>query len=366
MKVFIIQPDATLYGGAEHLIINLIKYLRKKHVDVEFLTLSINEKMKEEMKGIKIFSVFEKNKDVKKKYLYLKGILILRKYLKKEYDKHNSVVNPHNFPAEYIPIQFAKNIVWMCNEPPMPIYFSNSKFSNIFSKIDKILVRKYIKISIVSDEFNAKRFESIYGIKPKIIHYGIDYEFFRKGKRKKTENFVLIQVGTLTPLKNQIESIKTIEKLKSKIPNIILYLVGLGERKYEKFLKSYVKRKKIDDRVIFTGHLDREKVRELYKISNVAIFPVKSQGSWLSPFEALSAGVPIVVSPYLTCKDIIENNDFGIVTKNFQNSVLEIYNKEREYVKKVNKAKRWIRKNLTWENFSRQMLETFEECLYKG
>lgn len=363
MKVFIIQLDATLYGGAEHLILNLIKYLRKKNVEIEFLSLCINERIKEEIKGVKIVEVFEKKEAVREKYLYFKGFLKLRNYLKKEYDITNSIANPHNFPAEYLPIPFVKNIVWMCNEPPMPIYFSKSKISRIFSSFDKILTRRYIKISVVSDEFNAKRFEEIYRIKPRIINYGIDYDFFSKGKRKRTKDFVLIQVGTITPLKNQIESIKVVEKLKDKIPNIKLYLVGWGERNYENFLKAYIEKKKLEDRVIFTGHLKREKVRDLYKISNVAIFPIKSQGGWLSPFEALSAGVPIIVSKEITCRDIILYNDLGIVTDNFEQAVLEIYENEKEYQRKVKIAKLWIMKNLTWEKFSKRMLEVFEECL---
>lgn len=364
MKVFVVHLDSTLYGGAEHLITKLINYLIRNNIDVEFLTLCINEKMKKEIKKeVKIIEIFEKKEFTKRKYLYFKGFFKLRRYLKKSYEKDSCVINPHNFPSEYLHIPFTKNAVWMCNEPPMPIYFSKSKISRIFSSLDKALKRKYIKISVVSDNFNAKRFEEIYRIKPRIINYGIDHDFFSKVKRKRTKDFILIQVGTLTPLKNQIESIKVVEKLKDKIPNIKLYLVGWGERNYENFLKRYVEKRKLKDKIIFTGHLEREKVRDLYKISNVAIFPVKSQGGWLSPFEALCTGVPIIVSKDITCKDIILKNELGIVTNDFSKFVLEIYHKEKEYLKKVKRAREWIKKNLSWDKFSQNMLETFQDCL---
>lgn len=361
MKTFIIQPDMRLYGGAEILIVRLANYLIKKGVDVEILTLSIDDRIKNDLnKNIKIVTIFKKY--FNKNYLYYLGLAKLKRYLRNNYENINCVANPHNFPAEYLPIPFAKNIVWMCNEPPMPIYFYNTLLSK-FKILDRFLVRKYIKYSIVSDDFNAERFEKIYGIKPKIINYGIDYEFFSHGSRKKMREFILIQVGTITPLKNQIESVKVVEKLKSKIPNIKLLLVGWAEEKYEKFLMNYIKKKKLEKYIEFTGNLDREKVRELYKISDVAIFPVKSQGGWLSPFEALSSGVPIIVSRELTCKDIIIKNDLGIVTNNFSDAVLKIYENKKLYERKVRKARTWIKKNLSWDNFSKKMLEVFEEAI---
>jgi hypothetical protein len=43
---------------------------------------------------------------------------------------------------------------------------------------DKFVVRHYIKNVVAADEFNAERFKRIYGFKPEIINYGIDYDFF--------------------------------------------------------------------------------------------------------------------------------------------------------------------------------------------
>jgi glycosyltransferase involved in cell wall biosynthesis len=243
-------------------------------------------------------------------------------------------------------------------------------FGSLLIKFDKFLVKNYIKYSVVADDFNYKRFEKIYDIKPEIINYGIDYEFFSNGNGEKVKKiynlknkFVLLQTGTLTPLKNQMESIKVVEKLKDKIPNIKLVLVGWGEENYEKMLKDYVKEHKLEDNVIFTGHLKREVIRNLNDACDVALFPMKSQGGWLSPFEVLCAGKPIIVSSFTTSSDIIKKNVLGIVTDDFSKAVLDVYKNKAKYKKISERGKKWVEENLTWDNFSGKMLEVFDKVI---
>jgi len=297
---------------------------------------------------------------------------LLRKYVHK-YRKEYDVINVHNFPAEYAIFPFTKNVVWMCNEPPMQLYLmQNLKFptnfiANLTRSFDKFLVKNYVKYSVVSDEFNFKRFEKIYGIKAEIINYGIDYEFFSKGNKENVEkkydlknNFVLIQVGTLTPLKNQIESIKVVEKLKNKIPNIKLLLVGWGDEEYKQYLENYVRKNKLEKHVVFTGHLSREVIRDLYKACDVALFPIKSQGGWLSPFEALCSGIPIITSSFITSSNIIKENEIGIVTNNFSEAIMKVYKNREIFGKMADKGKKFVEEKLTWNNFSQKMLNLFE------
>lgn len=306
---------------------------------------------------------------------FINGTLLLWKYVQTNRKKYD-VINVHNFPAEYSLFPFARNSVWMCNEPPIQLYLRQYTspllkiFQTIMKKIDRFIVRSSVKRSCVSDEFNAERFERLYGIKPKIINYGIEYDFFSKGNEKNAKkmfslynNFILLQVGTLTPLKNQIESIKAVEKLKEKIPNIKLVLAGLGEEKYESMLKEYVQRKKLDKCVLFTGNLSRRIVRDLYKACDVALFPIKSQGGWLSPFEALCAGKPIIVSSSMTAANIIKRNDLGIVTDNFSDAVMNIYKNQKKYNIIANKSRKWVKENLSWDKFCESIIELFQKVL---
>ncbi len=119
----------------------------------------------------------------------------------------------------------------------------------------------------------------------------------------------------------------------------------------------------MNDNVCFTGQLPQEMIKSLYASSDVAVFPIKVQGGWLSPFEALSAGVPVVVYPTMGAASIISKNNLGVVSKDLSESILTIfknYNK-LDFKRNLEKSQKWIKDNLTWEKFTEQMLNIFKE-----
>jgi glycosyltransferase involved in cell wall biosynthesis len=377
LKVLIVHPGLSFYGGAELLVIKLANYLSSRGVDTSILTLSISDEVRKELKKTRVIALRDraaKKKGLLKLLDFLYGTMQLWGYVQMNKGKYD-VINPHNFPAEYALFPSTRNSVWMCNEPPIQFYltpklgFPASFMQGILKGLDRLVVRSSVGYSCVSDDFNYERFVKIYGIRPTIINYGIDYEFLSKGEGKKAvkmfnlgNRFVLLQVGTLTPLRNQMESIKAVERLKGRIPNIKLVLAGLGEEDYEKALKGYVKDKGLGRQVLFTGHIPRDIVRNLYKACDVALFPIKSQGGWLSPFEALCAGKPIIVSHALTSSNIIKKNKLGVVTEDFAGAVAEFYGNQEKYRKMADKGRVWVKNNLTWDGFCGELLEMFKKA----
>ena len=373
MRVLIVNRGMYVYGGAELLIVKLANYMTNKGIENALLTTSIMPEMQKDLTGTEIIIPQLKNPQLKKSSV--SEILTLHKGVRDNLNNF-SVINVHNYPAELSVFPYHKPVVWMCNEPDLYLWlelklpFSLKLRRKTLLAFDKFVVRHYIKNVVVADEFNAERFKKIYNITPYIINYGIDHAFFSQGYGEKVkerfnlyDNFTLIQVGMLTTFKNQIESIKTIEKLRDKIPNVKLVLAGWGEGEYIEMLQRYVHTKSLDQYVIFTGHLSRNEIRDLYHACDVALFPIKSQGGWLSPFEALCAKVPIIVSPLMTASSIIKRNRIGIVTDNFVNAVMDIYNDPEKYYSIAKNGSVWVEKNLSWDNFCEKMVVIFEEVI---
>jgi glycosyltransferase involved in cell wall biosynthesis len=374
MRVLIVHPGVFVYGGAELLIVKLANYLTKNGVSNSFLTTAILPEMEKELKGTDVivcaspapvlFPVLQEAKSLNK------GV--------KDVFADFDVINVHNFPAELSVFGVHKPVVWMCNEPPEVSLRPETSWlsiSNIKRKmllaLDTFLVKRYIKHVIVSDTYNAKRFSGFYRIQPKVINYGVDYEFFKDGNKENAlkkydlapNDFITLQVGMLTPYKNQLESIKAIEAVKDRIPNIKLVLAGLGQNEYSRMLEQYVKEESLEKHVFFVGHIDREGVRDLFAACNVVLHPIKSQGGWLAPFEALCAKKIIVVSPELTCADIIQKEEIGTVTTDLSRALLEIYLSPEHFESKAEKGCNWVKDNLNWDKFCSGMLETFKEAL---
>lgn len=381
-RVLIVHPHLTIFGGAEILLCHFSQELKKFGIEVKLVTLSLSEECNKRFnKCIKF--ILPKNE-----YPYkirstgfsqavglIPEIIQLKKLIKAEVAAVD-IINVHNFPSTWtICDGLDKPVVWTCNEPPAlwnnpsPSLILKTAFT-IGSYLDKRKIKKYIDTIIVSDNVNSERVIDLYGVKPEIINYGVDYAFF--SERVKTtirqeyaiENaIILLQVGLFSPQKNQLQSIRLLHEIRDNFPNVKLLLAGQGGNDYEKEVKQYAKEHSLEEQVLFLGHVDRERIRELYQIADIALFPTKAQGGWLSPFEAISASVPTIVSPELTSSSIIKNNNLGYVTEDYANVVTDIIESYARAKQMVEIAKQWVQDNLSWERYTKEMIEVFNKTV---
>jgi glycosyltransferase involved in cell wall biosynthesis len=375
MRVLIVYPKMDLYGGAELLVVRLANYLTKNKIDNALLTTDIVPEIENDFIGTHIIKYpYRTVKNILKPLNLFRTLWLLHKGLRKNI-KDFDIINVHNYPAELCIFPYHKPVVWMCNEPPEvhvrfdeePKYSLRRFVIGAILDFDKYVVQHHIKNVVVADQFNEIRFRKLYGLNPHVINYGIDYDFFaqqaRDREKKRAGQFTVLHVGMLTPLKNQMESIKTIEKLKNTIPGIKLILAGFGEGHYLLSLQKYIREKQLEEHVEFTGHLSREHLRDLYHTGEVLLHPIKSQGGWLSPFEALCAQMPIVVSSEMTASNLVKKENLGIVTDDFANAIVDIYEKPAKYNENALWRAEWVRNKLSWDNFCEKMLEVFSKAL---
>jgi len=305
----------------------------------------------------------------------MKQIFLLRNLVKR-YLSRADVVHIHNFPATWAcALAGVRDAVWMCNEPPdswnalcrSPLHaFLNC----VGAYIDGCLVRRAVKRICGADRINADRIEKRYRHRVDVVPYGIDFDFFSRPPVDKegilhrygiSGRFVITQVGTVTVQKNQMESIKTLLSVKRVLAQACLVFAGPEDPKYRRELDSFIEAHGLKDSIVFLGPLASEDVVALYHASHIALFPVRTQGGWLAPFEALCAGTPVVVSETMGAADLIKSFDLGITTADYATAVMEIYQNRQSYKKKTEVARAWIKENLTWENFAKENLKIFTE-----
>ncbi len=325
MKILIVHPSKGFYGGAEEVVDQLYKYLNTHGHEARVVNY---------------------------------GSLSMLRQRTRELLSWADVGNVHNFPATLMPFPTKKPIVWTCNEPP-------ELFTNIFRKPIEAFNRWWVKSSgmkvVVADEYQVLRFFSIYGVVPRVIPYGIDYKFWSGGDPLlgiSQLKPIILQVGTVTPYKNQLESIKALESLKESNTSAHLLLIGKrADKSYYGVLKDYISRHQLIARVSFIDHMSHEGLRKWYKSASVLIHPVNDQGGWLVPFEAMCAGLPVVVTTGFTAHSIIENNHLGVVSDDLVCGI------KRALKEDFSKPGEWVRDNLTWEKYGESMVKVFEEVL---
>jgi len=340
MKILIVNPSCWIYGGAERVIVELANWLTEHHHSVTLLTTQISKEMLEDLKNTRMV-IAESFGDL---HDFIQNAA-------HEFD----VINVHNEPGYLSVFPKKRNVVWSCNEPP------HLEHPNP-TDVELECVRNF-KV-VVADQFNADRFEKLYNIKPKIIPYGIDYDFYsgevdveKCDKIMEEYNidygFNILQVGFLADTKNQLRTIEIFKKVKDNIPEAKLILAGQPVKEYAEEVRKKVAEYGLLQDVIITNFVDRETIKCLYNISNVALFPIKSQGGWLSVFEAMSAGVPVFVSEEATCSSMLRENGIGTVCKT-----------DEEFVEALSRdtadnAQEWVKENLTWDKYCEAMLEYY-------
>lgn len=127
------------------------------------------------------------------------------------------------------------------------------------------------------------------------IQNGVDTE--RIDKKKNLEKNVdeekiikLIYVARFIPIKNQrfiLEVIKYLDGVK-------LYLIGKEDENKE--IRKLAKANNVIEKVSFMGQIERDKVFELLKKSNIYLSPSLVEGLPVSVLEAMYCGLPVILS----------------------------------------------------------------------
>lgn len=371
MRVLIVYPDMYVHGGAELLVVRLANYLTENNIDNALLTTAILPEIEGDFKGTEIITKPATHSVVGQTLALHKGI--------RAHKENFDIINVHNFPAEVAMFTLRKPTVWMCNEPSgvaLDIEHTSSAVlklkKRVFVEFDKLVTRHYVTKAVVADDFNAKRFAAIYGFEPEVIRYGIDCEFFSGGSGGRISedlglkgSFVILHVGMITPYKNQLKSVEVLSEIKSAIPNVKLVFAGWPSGEYAAMLGEHIKSKGLTGDVILTGHVNREQVRDLYHACDVLLHPIKSQGGWLAPFEALCAGKPVVVSPHMTASDVIQREGIGVVTEDYSSTIIDIYQNPAPALAMAKKGSEWVKQNLSWDRFCQRMVDIFRQVLYE-
>lgn len=351
MKVLIVHPCKGFYGGAEEVVVQLDKYLSNKGHECTTVLRDPPEKLP-------VASWGGSEHGVSSWLEFYELTRVNRKWA--------DVICCFNFPATLAPFPTRKPIVWYCNEPPE--LFTSWKRKPI-EAFNRWWVRKSGMKVIVADEMQATRFQGIYGVEPMVIPYGIDYRFWSQGEREEHKGPIkLLQVGTITPYKNQLESLCILSELIASGIDATLTLAGsdIADTNYSKELIDSLR--VMEDaqpgfwaRVRWTGQITQEKVRDLYRDHDVLLHPVGKQGGWLVPFEAMCASLPVLTTTNFTAAILIDMNDLGGVSEPGGMARRILSADYRGISTKA--ASEWVRDNLTWEKFGENMVKVFEEAI---
>ncbi|HBS26205.1 MAG TPA: colanic acid biosynthesis glycosyltransferase WcaL [Gammaproteobacteria bacterium] len=148
--------------------------------------------------------------------------------------------------------------------------------------------------------------------KLEVARLGVDPELFSpKTFNPAPETFEVICVGRLSCAKGQHILVEAIQQLTDQGQNIRLRLVGDGEDRAS--LEQQVKTLGIQDKVIFEGAVNQDRIRDLYSKADAFSIPSFAEGIPVVLMEAMAMEIPCVTTRITGIPELIRDGIDGLL-----------------------------------------------------
>jgi glycosyltransferase involved in cell wall biosynthesis len=197
--------------------------------------------------------------------------------------------------------------------------------------------------------------------------YTVNVSIIEKYKNK----FVILYLGDTHVRRGLQTAISSVEKLKDKIPNIKLVIVGKNTT--DVVLKQQVEDLKLYDFVDFEGWQNVALFQSYILSSAVCISPLhrnlQHDVAYANKiFQYMSLGKSLLVSDAIAQKRLIERTNSGLVhqekdVKDFSDKILKLFSDEKLRTELGENGKNFVRNEFSWEQTSKKLLHLYDNLL---
>ena len=183
-----------------------------------------------------------------------------------------------------------------------------------------------------------------------------------KGKSK-----YLLYVGVIEDRRNILFLLNVVRTLANKYSESYfkLIIVGKGEKKYIEECRKYIEDNNIQNYIIYFESISQSEISNIYKISDLFVFPSKYEIFGMVLMEAMNFGLPVISSYNGGASTVITNGSNGIIIDNFNvdewaSKISEML--ESNLLQKTigRNAKQTALLDFGWENITRRILDTLD------
>ncbi len=367
-------------GGAEGNLYRLCKFHKQKYknnIDISILTLISNGFYETELKklGIKIFSL-----NLSKHYMFfkfIKKILILRKFIKKNNpDIIQSWMYHSNFITLFIQRKFYRKLFWNIRHSELNTQISKKMtifLSIICGLFSKSVPKKIIYCSEKSIEFHQNN--HFYSKnKTALIYNGCNYKTyfplknlrynFRKKNKIYSSDIVIGYAGRYAKQKNIFSMLLAFSKISKIHNNIFLYMVGRDIGPQNKELIDYVNKLKVNKKVRYIK--EQKSLIEFYNGIDFLLLTSHSESFPNVIAESMLCSTPVLSSDAGCSKKIINNfgfvmdkNDHESIFKNLGKTISTFKNKKKEWKSMKKNSRLQIKNNFSITNMANSYLNNW-------
>ncbi len=158
------------------------------------------------------------------------------------------------------------------------------------------------KLVLVPSYYTKKQLEKKFNTKIEIFSRGIDTNKFNPKYKKKKKQLIALYVGRISIEKNLDILVKCFKNRKD------VKLIVVGDGPYKKEMMKLFKN------AIFTGFIKGKRLSQIYASSDFFIFPSTTDTFGNVVLEAMSSGLPVIVSNKMGPKELVIHGKNGYIS----------------------------------------------------
>jgi glycosyltransferase involved in cell wall biosynthesis len=298
------------------------------------------------------------------------------------------VVNVHDFAYKVAPFYKKRNpsarIIWTENDPPYMYLpkrsFAYDRLSYVFNIIKDIRERRYyrsIDRVAVLDGYN-ETWARTRGLAPVIVRSGVDFDNFYHPAHIRSEArapFVLFSLGALNPYRRFEDLIEATALLRARGLQATARIICKdiwGEGAYRKLLEEQVARLGAQTYVSlnFDGASNAE-LKEAFNTSDAFVLtthlppPRNGYGWGLTNFEAMAAGLPLVICRTSTATEVLTDQKHAVIVEprnpiDLADRIASLMSDPAHYNQIASAGQSYVRDNISWQKYASDMLELIQ------
>lgn len=313
-------------GGTHKQFLKLLDYTYSQNISFIVVTTNYDEnktypgflKYKDLIKTIELYSSQSETFFSKiKSYISFSARL-------KQLIKDSDIINIHDNGFEkFFPILGSRKIYWQIND--LPYYFTVGNCKN--NKVRYAWIRKVLLSFLIHNvtditvnvSKNRERVRKYLHRDAKVFYCGIDAIRINRNinetiERLQKRKINLLTSGVFFEYRNYETQIWVVKKLLSMGYDVHLNIIGstLSDFQYATKIENMIRDNQLESNITICGQVDEDKFESLHKNSDVFLFINIDQSWGLAVFEAMSCGIPVIVSESVGATEILSDKENSI------------------------------------------------------
>jgi len=387
MKIGILVWDLSIRGGTQRQALELALYLKRNNINVIVYSYILDK--------TKCYDNLIDQLDIKsvqsgQRALEDSNFLKLRKAFSdsiEEYrafvsliDRDINILNPHDqkvyIVANLYKSRYTTSVVWNMNDIPYK-GGSLNRFEKCLKRLSGIeyllnlrtrrIIENFEKI-VVLDNMNRDAVRSIFKIDAEIVRSGLDINGFKFNEKDIDKaNIKLFSNGVIYEHRRIEDTIIAVGILRKRGYNVSFNYAGSEKYagSYKEKLIKLIHKQRLNDYVTFHGSVVENDLMDLYRSSDIFVFPNYPQTWGLAVFEAMALGLPTVITKGCGASEILSSRENSMIVdvhspSQIANAVVDLVENKELKDRISSQGRQFVEKNISWELFGRDMLRIME------